>query len=67
MGTPLAAKCIDQGPKQSGEKEGVAGESEEGMEARRQEKAATSTKAATKTETGAANKPKRTRLRKKKV
>jgi hypothetical protein len=37
------------------------------IEARRREKAAASTKAATKTETGAAGKPKRTRLLKKKA
>src|SRR5208283_1903451 len=67
MRTPLAAKSLTKARSKAAKKRGLPEKLKVFIEARRQKKAAASTKAATKTETGAASKPKRTRLRKKKA
>jgi hypothetical protein len=64
-GNAIVCKVIDQSEKQSGEKRGLPEKLKQAIEARRQKKAATSTQGAK--EAGVANKPKRTRLRKKKA
>jgi predicted transcriptional regulator len=67
MRTPLSAKSLTKARSKAAKKRGLPEKLRKAIEARRQAKAAASTKAATKTETGAASKPKRTRLRKKKA
>jgi len=67
MRTPLAAKSLTKARSKAAKKRGLPEKLKVFIEARRQKKAAASTKAATKTATGAATKPKRTRLRKKKA
>ena len=67
MRTPLAAKSLTKARSKAAKKRGLPEKLQKYIEARRQKKAAAPTKAATKTETGAASKPKRTRLRKKKA
>src|SRR5208283_3955221 len=67
MRTPLSAKSLTKARSKAAKKRGLPEKLKVFIEARRQKKAAASTKAATKTETGAASKPKRTRLRKKKA
>src|SRR5208282_3072538 len=67
MRTPLSAKSLTKARSKAAKKRGLPENLKKAIEARRQKKAAASTKAATKTETGAAGKPKRTRLRKKKA
>ena len=63
MGTPLYAKSLTKAAKKRGLPENL----KKAIEAKRQSKAEASTKAATKTETVTAGKPKRPRLRKRKV
>jgi predicted transcriptional regulator len=63
--TPLSAKSLTKARSKSAKKRGLPEKLKQYLEARRQKKAAGSTKAAT--ETVAASKPKRTRIRKKKV
>jgi predicted transcriptional regulator len=65
MRTPLSAKSLTKARSKAAKKRGLPENLKKAIEARRQKKAAASTKAATKTETGAASKPKRARLRKK--
>jgi hypothetical protein len=65
MRTPLAVKSVTKARSKAAKKRGLPEKLKAFMEARRQEKAAASTKAETeKVET---SKPKRTRIRKKKV
>ena len=63
MRTSLSAKSLTKARSKAAKKRGLPENLKKAIEARRQKKAAASTKAAT--ETGAADKPKRTRLRKK--
>ncbi len=65
MRTPLAAKSVTKARSKAAKKRGLPEKLRKAIEAKRQKKAAASTKAATETET--AGKPKRTRLRKKKA
>ena len=65
MRTPLSAKSLTKARSKAAKKRGLPEKLQKYIEARRQKKAAASTKAATKTETSVASKPKRTRLRKK--
>ena len=65
MRTPLAAKSLTKARSKAAKKRGLPEKLKVLIEARRQKKVAASTKAATKTETVTASKPKRTRLRKK--
>ena len=65
MRTPLSAKSLTKARSKAAKKRGLPENLKKAMEARRQEKAAASTQAATETVT--ASKPKRTRLRKKKA
>ena len=65
MRTPLSAKSLTKARSKAAKKRGLPEKLKKAMEARRQKKAAASTKAATETVT--AGKPKRTRLRKKKA
>jgi predicted transcriptional regulator len=65
MRTPLSAKSLTKARSKAMKKRGLPEKLKQFIEARRQEKAKASTKAAIKTET--ASKPKRTRLRKKKA
>ncbi|MGA2223087.1 MAG: MucR family transcriptional regulator [Syntrophobacteraceae bacterium] len=65
MRTPLSAKSLTKARSKAAKKRGLPENLKKAIEARRQAKAAASTKAATKTETGAATKPKGTRIRKK--
>ncbi len=65
MRTPLAAKSLTKARSKAAKKRGLPERLQKYIEARRQEKAKTSTQAAT--ETNTASKPKKTRLRKKKV
>ncbi len=64
MRTPLSAKSLTKARSKAAKKRGLPEKLQKYIEARRQKKAAASTKAATKTVT--AGKPKRTKLRKKK-
>jgi hypothetical protein len=63
MGTPLSAKSLTKARSKAAKKRGLPEELKQAIEARRQNKAAKSTQAATETVT--VSKPKRTRLRKK--
>jgi predicted transcriptional regulator len=65
MRTPLATKSLTKARSKAAKKRGLPEKLQRYIEARRQSKVKASAKAATKTETGAAGKPKRTRLRKK--
>ena len=65
MRTPLSAKSLTKARSKTAKKRGLPENLKKAMEARRQKKAAASTKAATETVT--AGKPKGTRIRKKKV
>ena len=65
MRTPLAAKSLTKARSKAAKKRGLPEKLKQAIDARRQKKAATSTQVAK--EAGAANKPKRTRLRKKKA
>ena len=65
MRTPLSAKSLTKAPSKAAKKRGLPEKLQKYIEARRQGKAAASTRAAT--ETAIAGKPKRTRLRKKKA
>jgi predicted transcriptional regulator len=65
MRTPLAAKSLTKARSKAAKKRGLPENLKKYMEARRQSKAKTSTQAATETVT--ASKPKRTRIRKKKM
>jgi predicted transcriptional regulator len=64
--TPLSAKSLTKVRRTAAKKRGLPEKLMKFIEARRQ-KAAESTKAATKTDTGAVSKPKQTRIRKKKA
>jgi predicted transcriptional regulator len=65
MRTPLSAKSLTKARSKAAKKRGLPENLKKSIEARRQAKSKASTKAGSKTETGAASKPKRTRLRKK--
>jgi predicted transcriptional regulator len=65
MRTPLSAKSLTKARSKAAKKRGLPEKLQQFIEARRQKKAATSTQGAK--EAGVANKPKRTRLRKKKA
>jgi len=65
MGTPLSAKSLTKARSKAAKKRGLPEKLKMAIEARRQKKAAASTKLAT--ETATATKPKRRRLRKKKA
>jgi len=65
MSTPLAVKSLTKARSQAAKKQGLAEKRKQYLEARRQEKAEATTQAATEIVT--ASKPKRTRIRKKKV
>jgi len=65
MGTPLAAKSLTKARSKAAKKRGLPENLRKAIEARRQRKAAASKPA--ETEKVTANKPKRTRLRKKKA
>jgi predicted transcriptional regulator len=67
MRTPLSAKSLTKARSKAAKKRGLPEKLKALIEARRQEKAAASTKAGTKTEADAASKAQRTRLRKKKA
>jgi len=67
MRTSLSAKSLTKARSKAAKKRGLPENLKKAIEARRQKKAVASTKAATKTETVATSKPKRTRLRKKKA
>jgi predicted transcriptional regulator len=66
MSAPLSAKSLTKARSKAAKKRGLPENLKKAIEARRQAKVEAS-KPATKTETGAASKPKRTRLRKKKA
>jgi len=65
MRTPLSAKSLTKARSKAANQRGLPEKLQQFIEARRQKKAATSTQGAK--EAGVANKPKRTRLRKKKA
>jgi predicted transcriptional regulator len=65
MSTPLAVKSLTKARSQAAKRQGLAEKRKQYLEARRQEKAEATTQAATEIVT--ASKPKRTRIRKKKV
>ncbi|MGO9416142.1 MAG: hypothetical protein ACLP51_13520 [Syntrophobacteraceae bacterium] len=65
MRTLFAAKALRKAGSKAANRRGLSEKLKQTLEARRQKKAATSTHGAK--EAGAANKPKRTRLRKKKA
>ena len=65
MRTPLSAKSLTKARSKAAKKRGLPEKLQQFIEARRQKKAATSANGAK--EAGAASKPKRTRLRKKKA
>ena len=67
MRTPLSAKSLTKARSKAAKKRGLPEKLKQAIEARRQGKVDASTKAVTKTETGVASKPKRTKLRKKKA
>jgi predicted transcriptional regulator len=65
MRKPLSAKSLTKARSKAAKKRGLPEKLKQAIEARRQGKVDASTKAVTKTETGVASKPKRTKLRKK--
>jgi predicted transcriptional regulator len=67
MRTPLSAKSLTKARSKAAKRRGLPDKLQEYIEARRQKKAAASTKATAATETVTAGKPERTRIRKRKA